>query len=57
MSEGKTINIKKEPAESQYAEADSSTNSTTASGGVEATTRQTSLQRIQLRKERVKQII
>lgn len=59
MAESKTLpdgtRIKSEPIDSQYAEADSSTNSTTAtSNGGEAITRQNSLQRIQLRKERVK---
>lgn len=46
--------IKAEPIDSQYAEADSSTNSTSAtSNGGEAITRQNSVQRIQIRKERV----
>lgn len=59
MSENKAameeIRIKKEPgSDSQYVEADSSTNSTaTTSAAGEATTRQSSLQRIQLRKEKV----
>lgn len=44
---------KREPvSESQFAEADSSTNSG-ASNAAEAATRQSSLQRIQLRKEKV----
>lgn len=47
--------IKKEPiSDSQFAEADSSTNSTAHSNSTaETTTRQSSLQRIQMRKEKV----
>ena len=45
--------VKKEPL-SEYAEADSSTNLTTSNSGPEPTTRQSSLQRIQLRKEKVR---
>ena len=49
-----TVRIKKEPVqEPQFAEADSSSNSTT-SNAAEAVTRQSSLQRIQIRKDRVK---
>lgn len=47
------VRIKKEPMqESQFVEADSSSNST-SSNAAEAVTRQSSLQRIQLRKDRV----
>lgn len=47
------VRIKKEPIqESQFVEADSSSNST-SSNAAEAVTRQSSLQRIQLRKDRV----
>lgn len=59
MSESKAtmeeVRIKKEPvSDSQFVEADSSTNSTaTTSAAGEATTRQSSLQRIQMRKEKV----
>lgn len=50
------VRIKKEPVqESQFAEADSSSNST-SSNAAETVTRQSSLQRIQLRKDRVKYI-
>lgn len=61
MADNKTLpdgtRIKTEPVDSQFAEADSSTNSTTAtSNGGETITRQNSLQRIQLRKERVSRI-
>lgn len=48
------VRIKKEPVQdSQFAEADSSSNST-SSNAAEAVTRQSSLQRIQLRKDRVR---
>lgn len=47
------VRVKKESSESQFAEADSSTNSTTNSNTGETTTRQNSLQRIQMRKEKV----
>lgn len=51
---GKSLEHKREPAnDSQFAEADSSTNSN--SSNAEAATRQSSLQRIQLRKERVRE--
>lgn len=47
------IRVKKELSQDpQFAEADSSSNSTT-SNAAEAVTRQSSLQRIQLRKDRV----
>lgn len=47
------VRIKKEPMQdSQFVEADSSSNST-SSNAAEAVTRQSSLQRIQLRKDRV----
>lgn len=46
--------IKKEVgAESQFAEADSSTNSTAAHTGAEEVTRHSNLQRIQMKKEKV----
>lgn len=47
------VRIKKEPVQdSQFAEADSSSNSA-SSNAAEAVTRQSSLQRIQIRKDRV----
>lgn len=50
--------IKKEPgSDSQFAEVDSSTNSTATNSAAETTTRQSSLQRIQLRKEKVNSFI
>lgn len=48
------VRIKKDLVQdSQFAEADSSSNSTSSANAAEAVTRQSSLQRIQLRKDRV----